>query len=152
MEDSTFRRPAPAPEFLGPGLLVRVLQCPNLARVISLEILTILSSSDLRLEVSRLTQHRLAFHPNFILGSNYPKPDRCIFCFRSSPFSLRVLRCCDERSQMRTPECLHLRVVKAAIFYGPLRQRLHSRFNSPRNAHLSHPPKRIPIKRKLTCS
>jgi hypothetical protein len=37
LEDSTLRRPAPAPEFLGPGLLdlFRVIQCRNLARGIT---------------------------------------------------------------------------------------------------------------------
>ena len=105
------------PEFFGPGLLVRVLQCSNLVRFIGLEILKIVSSSDLRLKVSRLSD--IAFHPNFILGYNYPKLDRCILCFRRNPFSLRVPHYYDERSQMQTPRRLHL--LKGANFYGPLK-------------------------------
>ena len=38
LEDSTLRRPASAPKFLGPGLPVRVLQRPNLVRFISLDL------------------------------------------------------------------------------------------------------------------
>ena len=38
LEDSTLRRPASAPKFLGPGLPVRVLQPLNLVRFISLDL------------------------------------------------------------------------------------------------------------------